>query len=206
MRYLLLSLSLVLCSPSYGKDPVGHRGNIPYMDVTLSGGNMLPSLRSRDANKGPFSYSNASFYEVGVDMMINSRHWHVFPSLGARIGANGFDAVSPTASDAAGGIYGRFCVGLNVLSHPDGKWSFAGGADLGGGFGADAGSLLSPYYSIDARAGVRMKRRYAFYLKGSYRPMDGYYFDTRYGKTLSNATFDVWSIGAELRVSFGKYR
>ncbi len=176
------------------------------MDVTLSRGTMIPSLRSRDANKGPFSYSNASFYEVGVDMMINSRHWHVFPSLGARIGVNGFDAKSPTASDAAGGIYGRFCVGLNVLSHPDDKWSFAGGADLGGGFSFDAGSPASPYYSIDARAGVRMNRRYALYLKGSYRSMDGYYYSNRYGKYLSNATFDVFSIGAELRVSFGKYR
>lgn len=206
MRYLLLSLSLLLCSPSYGKDPVGHRGNIPYMDVTLSGGNMLPSLRSRYANKGPFSYSNTSYYEVGVDMMINSRHWHVFPSLGARIGSNTFYPVSPVVSDAVGGIYGKFCVGLNVLSNPDGKWSFAGGADLGGGFSADAGSLASPYYSVDARAGIRMNRRYAFYLKGSYQPMDGYYYDTRYGRDMFNARFDVFSIGAELRLSLGKYR
>jgi len=177
----------------------------PSLDI-IAGGNLL--FPKPFANySGSYSISNAGLYQIGVDLMFNSKRKNTFASILARTGVGGFTATQDKDVYRAGGIHGSFGFGFNYISNPAGNMNILTHLALLGGFRLQGNGPFpgNPFYQLESGIGLRFNHRMGFDIYAMYMPFEAYKGNPLH---VSNAvaSFQGFGAGAQLRLSLGKYR
>lgn len=212
MRILLIIVSLVISlqvnaqrNTGLSRQQIKENAAKPYFDVIASGALLYPQTKYT-TNK-TYHISSAYMANIGLDLMFNSKHSHIFHSLGPRLGYSNFNATDSTKTYSASAPYMGFAIGLNYINDPVSQRNFIISLNLQGGLRYPIlGPDIALYYMPEIKFGVRFNHFIGLNFNAFYLPVSTWKGNPLHVQYAEGPDFNVFGTALELRFSLRQYK